>query len=583
MAAEPQKPVDEVATTTSETVVEKESQADGVVAAAVTAVADPAVSVAEEAEKPAEVVADKVADETVVDESKVSQSVSFKEETNVVSELPEVQKKALDELKQLIQEALNKHEFTTPPPAPVKAPEPEVAAKEDEKKTEEVAEEKKDEVVVDEKKVDEEKGSTSEEPKVETAEPEKEEKKVEETVVEVVEKIAASTEEDGAKTVEAIQESIVSVPVTEGEGEQPVAEPVAEPVVEVEVTPIVPEEVEIWGIPLLADERSDVILLKFLRARDFKVKEAFTMIKQTALWRKEFGVEALLQEDLGTDWDKVVFTDGTDKEGHPVYYNVFGEFEDKDLYQKTFSDEEKRTKFVRWWIQSLEKSVRKLDFAPSGISTLVQINDLKNSPGLLGKKELRQSIKQTLQLLQDNYPEFVAKQIFINVPWWYLAFSRMISPFLTQRTKSKFVFAGSSKSAETLFKYIAPEQVPVKYGGLSREGEQEFTTADPATEVTIKPATKHAVEFPVSEKSTLVWEVRVVDWNVSYGAEFVPSAEDGYTVIIQKNRKIAAADETVISNTFKVGEPGKVVLTIDNQTSKKKKLLYRSKTIPISE
>ncbi|KAL5060047.1 hypothetical protein RYX36_031651 [Vicia faba] len=138
-------------------------------------------------------------------------------------------------------------------------------------------------------------------------------------------------------------------------------------------------------------------------------------------------------------------------------------------------------------------------------------------------------------------------------------------------------------AALVLFKYIAPQQVPVQYGGLSREGEQEFTTADPATEVIIKPATKHAVEFPISEKSTLVWEIRVVDWNVSYGAEFVPSAEDGYTVIVQKNRKISPADETVINNTFKIGEPGKVVLTIDNQTSKKKKLLYRSKTIPISE
>ncbi|KAI5392530.1 Patellin-5, variant 2 [Lathyrus oleraceus] len=48
----------------------------------------------------------------------------------------------------------------------------------------------------------------------------------------------------------------------------------------------------------------------------------------------------------------------------------------------------------------------------------------------------------------------------------------MISPFLTQRTKSKFVFAGSSKSSDTLFKYIAPEQVPVQYGGLSREGNR---------------------------------------------------------------------------------------------------------------
>lgn len=102
------------------------------------------------------------------------------------------------------------------------------------------------------------------------------------------------------------------------------------------------------------------------------------------------------------------------------------------MYQKTFSDEEKRTKFVRWWIQSLEKSVRKLDFAPSGISTLVQINDLKNSPGLLGKKELRQSIKQTLQLLQDNYPEFVAKQVIIlkyelNLSVFFLCFFSFFS------------------------------------------------------------------------------------------------------------------------------------------------------------
>jgi hypothetical protein len=44
--------------------------------------------------------------------------------------------------------------------------------------------------------------------------------------------------------------------------------------------------------------------------------------------------------------------------------------------------------------------------------------------------------------------------VFINVPWWYLAFYTMISPFLTMRTKSKFIFAGPSKSAATLFKLV---------------------------------------------------------------------------------------------------------------------------------
>ncbi|XP_050268742.1 patellin-3-like [Quercus robur] len=552
----------------------------------------------------------------------VAQSDSFKEESYVVGELPDLQKKALDELKQLIQDALNKHEFTAPPPPPPPPKEEEkkeekkeekekspVAAEEvkEESKTEEVKEESKTEEVKEEasklkEEVAEAKKEEEEEkelialvtPKVEQeasssitieAKVEEEEEKVtpppppptEEVVAVVVEKETSIVDEDGAKTVEEIKETIVEVsappppPTTETE----------EPKEEV-TPPPAPEEVSIWGIPLLQDERSDVILLKFLRARDYKVKDAFTMIKNTVRWRKEFEIDALLEQDHGNDWDKVAFTHGYDKKGHPVCYNAFSEFQNKDLYQNTFSTDEKRQKFLKWRIQFLEKSIRKLDFSPTGISSFVQVNDFKNSFGI-GKRELWQATKLAVQLLQDNYPEFLAKQVFINVPWWYLAYNRMISPFLTQRTKSKFVFAGPSKSAETLFKYIAPEQVPVQYGGLKREDEQEFTTEDPVTEYTIKPSSKETIEFPNTETGMLVWEVRVVGWDVSYGAEFVPDEEGGYTVIVQKSRKIAPTDETVISNSFKVGGPGKVVLTFDNQTSKKKKLLYRSKTKPSSD
>ncbi|XAR55646.1 hypothetical protein NMG60_11035780 [Bertholletia excelsa] len=567
-------------------------------------------------EKPAEEVVEAEKEKPAAGEEKITESASFKEETNVAAELPDPQKKALDELKQLVQEALNKHEFTAPPapakeeekpaepaaPAVAEAEEKAPSGEQSEAKPEEKSETKPEEKseAAAETPADAPPAKAAEEPakpEPEAAETKEEEKvpappapPAEETseqvvVAEVVEKVTA-VDDDGAKTVEAIEETIVAVsapaaapapapaPAPESTAEEAKEEPEKTPVEAPPPPP--PEEVSIWGIPLLADERSDVILLKFLRARDFKVKEAFTMLKNTVRWRKEFGIESLLEEDFGTDLEKVVFMHGFDKEGHPVCYNAYGEFQNKELYQNTFSDEGKRQKFLRWRIQFLEKSIRKLDFKPDGICTFVQVNDLKNSPGPF-KRELRQATNQALLLLQDNYPEFVAKQVFINVPWWYLAFYRMISPFFTQRTKSKFVFAGPSKSAETLFKYIAPEQVPVQYGGLSRDGELEFSAADTATEEIIKAAGKHPVEFLVSEACTLVWEARVVGWEVSYGAEFVPSAEGGYTVIVQKSRKIAPADETVIGGSFKVGEAGKVVLAFDNQTSRKKKLLYRSK------
>ncbi|KAL2347140.1 hypothetical protein Fmac_001140 [Flemingia macrophylla] len=427
-------------------------------------------------------------DEVSKPEENIPECGSFKEESTIVSDLPETEKKALQELKQLVQEALDNHEF------------------------EKVEDEKKEQVA----------GGAD---------------------------VAA---DDGAKAVEAVSESVVCCA----------------------------EEVSIWGVALLADERSDVILLKFLRARDFKVKEAMAMIKSTIGWRKEFGMEELLLEDFGDDLAKAVYMHGFDKEGHPVCYNVYGEFQDRDLYKKTFSDEDKRVRFLRWRIQFLERSIRNLDFAPGGISTIVQVNDLRNSPGP-AKWELRQATKQALQLFQDNYPEFVAKQVFINVPWWYLAVNRMISPFLTQRTKSKFVFAGPSKSAETLLRYIAAEQLPVKYGGLSKDGG-EFGISDAVTEITVKPAAKHTVEFPVTENCLLSWELRVIGWDVSYGAEFVPTSEGSYTVIIQKARKVASSEEPVLCSNYKIGEPGKVVLTIDNQSSKKKKLLYRLKVKPSS-
>ncbi|KAK2992115.1 hypothetical protein RJ640_006417 [Escallonia rubra] len=83
-----------------------------------------AVSDVPEAEKPTAAIAEKdatpepVKEPATAEEEKITESASFKEETNVAGELPDPEKKAVDELKQLVQEALNKHEFTAPPPPP---------------------------------------------------------------------------------------------------------------------------------------------------------------------------------------------------------------------------------------------------------------------------------------------------------------------------------------------------------------------------------------------------------------------------------------------------------------------------------
>ncbi|CAH8306702.1 unnamed protein product [Eruca vesicaria subsp. sativa] len=408
--------------------------------------------------------------------------------------------------------------------------------------------------VVLETKKEEEKGATSAPVETKPATPVTTELKKEEAVV-TIEKAFAAEQEEATKTVEAIEESVVSITLPET------------------AVSVEPEEVSIWGIPLLEDERSDVILLKFLRARDLKVKEAFTMLKNTVQWRKENNIDDLLAEDLqGTEFEKMVFTHGVDKQGHVVIYSSYGEFQNKEI----FSDKEKFNKFLKWRIQFQEKCVRSLDFSPEAKSSFVFVSDFRNAPGL-GKRSLWQFIRRAVKQFEDNYPEFVAKELFINVPWWYIPYYKTFGNIIiSPRTRSKMVLAGPAKSAETIFKYIAPEVVPVKYGGLSKESP--FTVEDGVTEAVVKSLGKHTIELPASEGCTLSWELRVLGADVSYGAQFEPTSESSYTVIVSKNKKIGLTDEPVITDSFKAGEPGKIVITIDNQTFKKKKVIYRFKT-----
>ncbi|MCL7028821.1 hypothetical protein MKW94_013913 [Papaver nudicaule] len=351
----------------------------------------------------------------------------------------------------------------------------------------------------------------------------------------------------------------------------------------------VDKDISLWGVPLLpsaGSEATDIILLKFLRARDFKVNEAFEMLKNTLQWRKEHKVDSILDEDLGLDHlNSVAYMDGIDYEGHPICYNMYGIFENNELYQKTFGTEEQRQVFLRWRFQLMEKGIQKLDFSnPKGVSSLLQINDLKNSPGP-SRKELRIAMKQAVGLLQDNYPEFVARNIFVNVPFWYYAFNAVLSPFLTQRTKSKFVFARPAKVTETLLRYIPAQQIPMRYGGMKRENDTEFSSAaeeSNVTEVTVKSGSTEAIEIPAPESgATLLWDLVVLGWEVNYKEEFVPTDEGSYTIIIQKGKKMGSQEESV-RNSFRNSEPGKVVLTVENNSFKKKRVLYRYKTKMIS-
>lgn len=77
---------------------------------------------------------------------------------------------------------------------------------------------------------------------------------------------------------------------------------------------------------------------------------------------------------------------------------------------------------------------------------------------------------------------------------------------------------------------------------------------------------------------TVIWDLTVVGWDVGYKEEFIPDDEGSYRVLL-RNEKDKKGGESQ-RNSFYINEPGRIVITIDNLSLKKKNVFYRFKAKP---
>jgi len=328
----------------------------------------------------------------------VSKNASFREESNFLDDLKDSERKALAELRDKVEAAIvegklfddgGKPEVGKEKEEAKKKAEKSVEKKEEEAEAEEKGEEdgKKEADAEEEKKEGEEEGEKKE-AEEESGEDTKEEAKKEEAA----EKAAAKEEDEEEKPAETTAAVVID------------------------------KDIALWGVPLLpskGDEATDVVLLKFLRARDFKAGAAFEMLLRTLRWRRDwtgFSVDtgADADADLPEELAGACYLDGADREGHPVCYNALGVFADDAVYKKALGTEEGKARFLRWRVRAMELHVAELDLRPGGAASLLQVTDLRNSPGP-AKKDLRAAVKQVLDLFQDNYPELVARNVSVLI------------------------------------------------------------------------------------------------------------------------------------------------------------------------
>jgi hypothetical protein len=188
----------------------------------------------------------------------------------------------------------------------------------------------------------------------------------------------------------------------------------------------------------LYDEASqdDHLYLRFLRARKFNLPNTKKMFEDYCNWRKEFGVDGIVQNFDFPEYPVVRkyyprFYHKTDKLGRPVYIERLGMLDIKQLFTVTTTE-----RMLKNHVFEYEKLVNYRLKACSiaynaHIEQSLTILDLKGV-SLSGFSNVYTLVKQVSAIAQNYYPEMLGKMFIINAPMLFTACWGMVKPLLDE-------------------------------------------------------------------------------------------------------------------------------------------------------
>lgn len=265
---------------------------------------------------------------------------------------------------------------------------------------------------------------------------------------------------------------------------------------------------------------SDTRLLNFLRARNYRVPDAISFLKEHIKWRKTNEVESIVQDfpntaigKLGIEyWPNRVH--GLDKLGLPVIYDKIGSCDIRSLL-RVLSKEDA----IKLHIYFHERQQKNVDDAAArakhpfdcGIIFVIDLEGLgwnhMYAPGISIAKEI-------LTIDQSHFPETLRKCIVINAPKIFTTFYAALKPFIDPRMLEKIEIYGKDGFQQALQNDIPLDQIPVEYGGKCAEhqkrcigggGSLPNENSMPEGEtVTISPGDQHVVIVETEEENTTI-------------------------------------------------------------------------------
>lgn len=166
-------------------------------------------------------------------------------------------------------------------------------------------------------------------------------------------------------------------------------------------------------------------LLRYCRATNWDIAQSETRLRNTLIWRREYGVETRTKDFVSIEnaTGKQVIL-GWDNHGRTCQY-----------LRPSKQNTERSDRQIQHLVFMLERAI---DLMPPGQETLALLINFAETKS--GQGATLAQGRQTLNILQNHYPERLGRALVSNVPFYIWGFFKLITPFIDPLTREKIKF-----------------------------------------------------------------------------------------------------------------------------------------------
>ncbi|KAI3820187.1 hypothetical protein L1987_14045 [Smallanthus sonchifolius] len=198
---------------------------------------------------------------------------------------------------------------------------------------------------------------------------------------------------------------------------------------------------------------TDACLRRYLEARNWNVEKAKKMLEETLAWRSTYKPEEIRWHEVAVEGEtgKLFRANFHDRVGRTVLILKPG------LQNTTSMDNQ-----IRHLVYLMENAMLNLPEGQEEMAWLIDFTGWSFTTNVPVR-----TAKDTINILQDHYPQRLAVAFLYSPPRIFQAFWKIVKIFMDPKTvqKVKFVYPKNKESVELMRSYFDVDNLPTEFGG----------------------------------------------------------------------------------------------------------------------